>query len=397
MKIRSFFAAACLIATVSASASYPIYFRDCNGNGNLQGGGFSFPVDEAGNPAFAEDGSITLTLPEGAGGCYIRTKKLGAEGQTPDSKVAGTGKCDASYTVLAFEYKSNKAMDNVIIWHHEIANNHDINKGAMINVTDEYQTCYAMMDRSKDAWGLDGFENHYMWINFNDFEAGWEFTVKNIRLLTIEEASAECQSSTASVIDDSLQLPNIGLAKDYDSAMGCNLYVLNTEPESDRNGILQSASLIKPLPNGVTTYKFDYKVAGPNVPVKLFMHKKWDYTMMTPIAESFSLESCTEDPEEAYEAEWKTFSYDFADTIEAINFAKNFGDNHFIWVQFPGMSEESMMWIKNPRWESSVVGVANVEFVAPVDNRTFNLMGVEIKGELAPGIYIRNGKKFIVR
>lgn len=31
------------------------------------------------------------------------------------------------------------------------------------------------------------------------------------------------------------------------------------------------------------------------------------------------------------------------------------------------------------------------------DNRIFNLMGVEVKGNLAPGIYIRGGKKFVVR
>lgn len=32
-----------------------------------------------------------------------------------------------------------------------------------------------------------------------------------------------------------------------------------------------------------------------------------------------------------------------------------------------------------------------------VDNRIFNLLGIECRGPLAPGIYIRNGKKFIVR
>ena len=37
------------------------------------------------------------------------------------------------------------------------------------------------------------------------------------------------------------------------------------------------------------------------------------------------------------------------------------------------------------------------DFNRPVDNRIFNLMGVEVKGELVPGIYIQNGKKFIVR
>ncbi len=32
-----------------------------------------------------------------------------------------------------------------------------------------------------------------------------------------------------------------------------------------------------------------------------------------------------------------------------------------------------------------------------VDNRIFNLLGIECRGSLAPGIYIRNGKKFIVK
>ena len=32
-----------------------------------------------------------------------------------------------------------------------------------------------------------------------------------------------------------------------------------------------------------------------------------------------------------------------------------------------------------------------------VDNRIFNLLGIECRGPLAPGIYIRNGKKFIVK
>lgn len=47
-------------------------------------------------------------------------------------------------------------------------------------------------------------------------------------------------------------------------------------------------------------------------------------------------------------------------------------------------------------------GLSGVDFIGadserPQDNRIFNLMGIEMKGDLAPGIYIRNGKKFVVR
>lgn len=46
---------------------------------------------------------------------------------------------------------------------------------------------------------------------------------------------------------------------------------------------------------------------------------------------------------------------------------------------------------------SSAVENINVDNNRPADDRIFNLMGVEVKGELQPGVYIRNGKKFIVR
>ena len=48
---------------------------------------------------------------------------------------------------------------------------------------------------------------------------------------------------------------------------------------------------------------------------------------------------------------------------------------------------------------NSESAIDNIEIVPerPADNRIFNLMGVECKEPLAPGIYIRNGEKFIVR
>lgn len=49
-------------------------------------------------------------------------------------------------------------------------------------------------------------------------------------------------------------------------------------------------------------------------------------------------------------------------------------------------------------WEERESGIQNVGFNTPInDGRIFTLTGVEVKGRLKPGIYIRNGKKFIVR
>ncbi len=49
------------------------------------------------------------------------------------------------------------------------------------------------------------------------------------------------------------------------------------------------------------------------------------------------------------------------------------------------------------QWYPAAVEEVSFDSAAPADNRIFNLMGVEMTEPLAPGIYIKNGKKFIVR
>lgn len=55
---------------------------------------------------------------------------------------------------------------------------------------------------------------------------------------------------------------------------------------------------------------------------------------------------------------------------------------------------------KNEVIEAITSGVSNIaidNFARPEDNRIFNLQGIEVSNPNVPGIYIRNGKKFIVR
>ena len=114
------------------------------------------------------------------------------------------------------------------------------------------------------------------------------------------------------------------------------------------------------------------------------------------------MEALGED-EDPYEAEWKTATIDLKDVIAQHNFAQTFGSNHYLWLQFRpdnGFSKENVMWLRNARWinPDAQSGVAELGVAErPADNRVFNLMGVEVKGELTPGLYIRNGKKFIVK
>lgn len=400
MKVKSLLTAGMLIAALTASAEYPIYFRDCVTASVDGGGNLSFPCEEGkeaevgvsnGTPLFAEDGSITLTRLTSDGGCYFRTKKL-------------TEVCPMEYTVLAMDYKTNRPVNDLVIFYHEFQNETNMFSGALFTVAEDYQTCYVVLDRSvQPLWGdEDHYASNYWWVSWNDanaHEAGWEFTVKNIRLLTLDEAAAECKAATGPV-NDSFKLPNNSLLNDYDEDMECALYTLN--PDGDGNGLLQTGQMVRPLPEGCTVFCFDYKMTGEEFSPKVYLHKKADYTEMIPTIVSPKLEVYTED--EVYTAEWKTAVVDLTEPIAANNFAQDFGSNHFLWLQFKGMNPDNILWAKNPRWvtvasldDDPITGISVVEAANAAAGRVYNMMGVEVKGELAPGLYIRDGKKFIVK
>ncbi|MCM1522594.1 MAG: pectate lyase [Muribaculaceae bacterium] len=60
------------------------------------------------------------------------------------------------------------------------------------------------------------------------------------------------------------------------------------------------------------------------------------------------------------------------------------------------LSSDPAVELPDP-YDPAGIDVVGADIERPADNRIFNLMGVEVKRPLAPGIYIQNGKKFIVR
>ena len=400
MKVKSLLALAMLAGTLTASASYPIYFRDTVAGVGDGGGNFQFPCEEGseaeltvsnGTPKFAEDGSITLTnweTPAG-GGRYFRTKKL-------------TEECPKEYTVFAMDYKTTLPLNDLVLFYHEGFNNlTDMYNGALFTVADDYQTLYVVLDRNKCAWGdADHYKSSYFWVSWNDNNArekDFAFTVKNIRLLTLQEATDECKSSTATSVPDAISFVNTSFSIDIDPDMGTNIYAW-ADP-TDYNSVLRTGNLTLPLPGGVTTFAVDYKMTGTNCTPAVYMM----LPDMTAVGK-LNLEALGEDEaEDPVAAEWKTATIDLKDAIAQHNFAQTFGSNHYLWLQFRpdnGFSNDNVMWLRNARWinPEAQSGVAELGVAErPADNRVFNLMGVEVKGELAPGLYIRNGKKFIVK
>ncbi|MEZ3577910.1 MAG: hypothetical protein K1W01_10500 [Muribaculaceae bacterium] len=411
MKVKSLLTVACIAATISASAEYPIYVRDSGDSYNKETGEWSFGghmsyqftpgtqnVEGAkpyyGDPLVNEDGSITFTRVEG-GGCWIRTKKL-------------TEPCPMEYCIFAFDYKSNKEIGDIVIFHHEYAgrNDVDITSGKMLTVSDEFQTVYLPFNRALNGWGTEeDYTKNYLWISTNDpngAEVGWQVSIKNLRMLTLDEASAECQEVVGDIAE-AFKVPNTDLTGDLDADMeNTTVYVRPANgdtPETQHpNPLFWTSNMIKPLPITAGKLSIDYKLSGPTFTAAVWLTS-------TPLGKILTFEG-TEDgvePEALYEMPWKNVTIDLTDKIKETGWAQKFGSNDFLQIQLMDMlAEEQMLWIKDVKWLNSKQpgesGVAEIGVAErPADNRVFNLMGVEVKGELAPGLYIRNGKKFIVK
>lgn len=400
MKLRHLLPCAFMAATLSASAAFPLFFRDSgnivDGKINPEAGGhFEFPLNENGEPLFNEDGSITARVNEfGGGGIWLRTKKIEEN-------------CPAEYCIFAMDYKSNRSINNLVVFHHEYAGRNDVDNilGAdLISVSPEWQTVYLTFNRGLNNWGFDvANEKNYLWISSNDENAkaeGWEITFKNIRLLTLAEASEECKDAPVVTgdIPEYIWKPNGDFASGYDEIMDCMVYtraeVLNQETQQMEpcpNPLIWTANIIRPRPAEYSIFAFDYKLTGANTTPNIFL-TGFKSAIQVPL-EGLG----DEDP---YAAEWKTVKFDLSDDIKATNWGQTFGCGDWLQVQFKNIEMGQMLWVQNPRWISvESAGIENIAVDAerPADNRIFNLLGIECKGDLTPGLYIQNGKKFIVK
>ena len=184
-----------------------------------------YEATEDGPPKLNEDGSITLRSNENSvNGMWFRTKKL-------------TSPCPKEYTVFAFDYKSNRVVSDVVLFPQEgYGNWAQIQKGsAAYTVAENYQTLYIVWDRVNSPaapWGSEAkYAGSYYWVSTNDAngkDPGWELTIKNLRMLTLEEAATECKSQEMTGdIADLLYAPNLDLMADYDAAMESNIYMRN--------------------------------------------------------------------------------------------------------------------------------------------------------------------------
>lgn len=403
MKLKSLLPAIAFVAAgLTASAVVPIHFRDAVGQAADGGGHMVYPflegteaMNEAvgmpyGEPQFAEDGSIEVRPFDGMNtglGLYFRTQKLGRTGDVD-------GPVSEDYVIFAMDYKSNRTASDMVVFLHEPTIVGAQIMGNIIEITDEYKTVYAPLTTRKFAdgttWGVENWENNYMWISWNDGNVKtpeWRITVKNLRLLTKAEAEAECQSA-AGDYNDIFSCANADIVRDVDPDMD-NEFIY-TRVEGAPNPVLATSNIVKPIPAANTKFTFEYKYVGAE-PAALAFHSVQGGGYTAHVTAVPKLEPC----EDQYASEWKVYEVDLSDLINNYNFGQGFACNDQLHIQTLGLKDGEVLYLRNAKWVNPKGGA--VEMIEGLDENApveyFNLQGVRV-AEPANGLYIkRQGNK----
>lgn len=402
MKLKSLLPAiAFLAAGLTASAVYPIQFRDAVGMAADGGGHMVFPFVEGteqfneaanipyGDAQFAEDGSIEIRPYDGMNsgmGLYFRTQKLG--------RTEAEGPVAPEYTIFAMDYKSNRAANDMVMFFHEgCPEPPQVCNGPMIEVTNEWKSTYFPFVRQENGWGTEAtWENNYNWISWNDANVKtpeWRLTIKNLRLLTVAEAEAECASASGDY-NDSFSPANGDVVADFDEDMNEKVYA---RADGAANPVLMTSTIVRPIPTNNTKFTFEYKFVGEE-PAAVAFHavQSGGYSTTNFLgADTPKLEVC-EDPATA---EWSVYEADMSDLIANYNFGQKFGCGDYLHLQLKGLAEGTSLYIRNPKWVDPKGGA--VEIIEGIDENApveyFNLQGVRV-AEPANGLYIkRQGNK----
>lgn len=366
MRLKSLLSLSLLAgAAMQVSAIVPLEFGPSAQN-------MEFARDEAGNPLLNEDGSLTITTGAGgAGGVFFTTKTLKEE-------------CPGEYTIFAFDYKANAAVDDIVLFHNTKLGNYTmspvIEQGGKISVDGDWQTCTIALNR--DSWGkADTYKSSFFAISSNSDVAktpGFEIKVKDMRLLTPAERDEMLGKAGVPV-----SVGNVfyGALKDFDPDENATVCVLAT-------GQVMFWDASAPLPAKNTTLRFEYKTTAP-------------VTLQAQLAQGVPLGGAAAQVVNLDSSDWAQAEFEFGGDIAKVNWGKKPQPmSEFLWMTVNKAPADTYLYLKNIRFVDPnyvATDLENTVAERAADMRVFNLMGVEVKGDLAPGLYIQNGKKFIVR
>lgn len=254
--------------------------------------------------------------------------------------------CTKAHTVLAFDYISNTThAGNGAIMYQEfggLLDMHSIN----YQVSDNWNTAYAMVNLP-DEW-INA--SSYLWITHNGWQNSGEEIVmrlKNLRLLTPEEAEAEASGASGDT-PISVSPGNGGFVADVDEEN--NPIWITADPDPNGyNPIFFSSSLIPNIPADNTILAFDYKSSNDVPSLEIYVDKASAGTPAVIAAAAPGLTGVGEEAVFLPETPYTSYQVDLAEGFATWEFAKKFASNDRLWIGMKTSPVDTYFYLKNMR------------------------------------------------
>ncbi len=263
----------------------------------------------------------------------------------PSSWAAAGATTDCK--VLAFDYISNMShSSNGAIMYQETGglDMHNLS----YEVADDWKSIYAIVNLP-EAW-INDEKGGYLWITHN----GWQnigeeivIRVKNLRLLTLAEAEAECAGAKGDV--GLTLIPGNACFLTEKDDEGEDIYITNDGDPNGYNPVLFGSSMVANVPVENTILAFDYKASVDVRSITYYIDKGSKGAPAVAGVDENGLKGCGEeevfDPETPYTA----YQFDLAEAFATHEFARTFGSNDRIWVGMKDSDPETYIYFKNIR------------------------------------------------
>ena len=406
MKLKHFLLSAAAISALSASAEaipvtfFPVANRsDIAIVGTNADGVFEYISEGADTRPTDEDGNPTGDF----GNTIIGINKF---------EVPAPG----SY-VLAFDYKVNTDIFTYMgvrrTWDDGRSICTEMELQEAFEPNDEWLTYYVPFinttewDWISESW-QDGKYEPYMILaqnNSNGKPGPFTLLIKNARILTYEEATAEIFASSAEQPEDIF--PFHGLRAEFDDFTNSDYFTFdelskNEDGSYAEQAIIGTNTRVLPINPKNNHFTFEYSVMDA---FKMHVMAVMEGT------EWFAREIGTIDLEASgdnagFADSFKTAQVDLSEVINNDKFGATFGSKSYLWIQCYESPAQNFIYVQNPRW-APAIGGGDSSAISEIatDNAEgeavfYNLQGIRVNNP-ANGLYIKvqggNTSKVLVK
>ncbi|MDE6089792.1 MAG: hypothetical protein K2G41_03730 [Duncaniella sp.] len=230
--------------------------------------------------------------------------------------------------------------------------------------------------------------------NSNGKPGPFSLLIKNGRVMTNEEATAEINASSAEQPEGLFAFH--GLREEFDEFTNSSYFTFDDLEKNEDGTFAQQAIIgtntrVLPINPKNNHFTFEYSVMDGFTMHVMGVKEGTDW-FAQPVGD-IVLEGSGDDA--GFENTFKTAQIDLSNLINTEGFGQGFGSKSYLWIQCYDSPAGNFIYVKNPRW-APANGDTAIEVIEAENGEAvyYNLQGIRVNNPATGNLYIKvqNGK-----